>query len=515
MTNVNDTEADLELTLGSTNQWINSNTTADVDVGVGVGAGANANSRSGMTFVGSDTLAELVWSPRTGLNIKYAEKTPCLMLEVGPSDIGFLQLEDTQNEKQVSEGHSVASLTACRAHSEVVKSSSYTGPQNQGEAHPVSNRLFEHGMTSGVNGPGSGSGSPLRIKAVTQCTPHNHVEMDNGKMENDGCYSDPFHENAQVAIFENEKMAERSDSAPGEDEERSLYHQEDDETNEAESHGSIESFQRANLLIKRKRSSSFEQQLLLGSKRIKKQAHDYTVKKDSSFVNWISNMLKGLKNHENYDKRISVCKETRTLECKKMGFQNVFKSLLSPETITRIESKSIGNSKETIFANKCSYGSPDCVEIKEKETESLVKHISLYERVTKEAPKGMFDTIRGLRLSRTDILKLSNSQLPAAHLDGFFLRLRVAKWKEGLGGSRYYVACITGLQGKKPWKGLKQPIRVTVGGVECFVESQYVSNCDFLEDELVAWWEKTSKIGGIPVVKDLKLKLGERRALGL
>nr|GFA00059.1 putative plus-3 domain, RNA polymerase-associated protein Rtf1 [Tanacetum cinerariifolium] len=244
-------------------------------------------------------------------------------------------------------------------------------------------------------------------------------------------------------------------------------------------------------------------------------------------------MLKGLKNHENYDKRISVCKETRPLECKKMGFQNVFKSLLSPETITRIESKSIGNSKETIFANKCSYGSPDCLELKEKETqslvkhislyervtkeapkekeketESLVKHISLYERVTKEAPKGMFDAIRGLRLSRTDILKWSNSQLPVALLDGFFLRLRVAKWKEELGGSRYYVACITGLQGEKPWNGLKQPIRVTVGGVECFVESQYVSNCDFLEDELVAWWEKTSKNGGIPVVKDLKLKLG-------
>lgn len=123
MTNVNDTEADLELTLGSTNQWKNSNTTS----GVGVGAGANANSRSGMTVVGSDTLAELVWSPRTGLNIKFAEKTPCFMLEVGPSDMGFLQLEDTQTEKQVSDGHPVASLAACRVSGEVFKSSSYTG----------------------------------------------------------------------------------------------------------------------------------------------------------------------------------------------------------------------------------------------------------------------------------------------------------------------------------------------------------------------------------------------------
>ncbi|PWA57447.1 Plus-3 [Artemisia annua] len=508
MTNVNDTEADLELTLGSTNRWKNSNTAAGV--GVGVGAGANANSRSGMMLVGSDPLAELVWSPRTGLNIKFAEKTPCFMLEVGPSDMGFLQLEDTQTEKQVSEGHSVASQAA-RISGEVVKSSSYTGPQNQGEAHQISKRLFEDGMTSGVNGPGSESGSPLKIEAMAQYKPQDHVEMDNGEMEKDGCYSVPFHENIQVGIFENEKIAERCDSVPGEDEERSVYHQENDETHEAESHGSIESFQSANLLTKGKRSSSFEQELVLGSKRIKKQAHDYTVKRDSSFVSWISNMLKGLKNHENYDKRISVCNETRTVECKKMGFQNVFKSLFSPETISRIESKSIGNSKEAIFANNCSNGSPDCLEIKEK----MVKHISLYEKVTKEAPKGMFDTIRRLRLSRTDILKLSNSQLSVAHLDGFFLRLRVAKWKEGLGGSRYYVACITGLQGENPWKGLNQPIRVKVGGVECFVESQYVSNCDFLEDELVAWWEKTSQNGGIPVVKDLKLKLGERRALGL
>ncbi|GKB06989.1 hypothetical protein Tco_0835222, partial [Tanacetum coccineum] len=30
------------------------------------------------------------------------------------------------------------------------------GPQNQGEAHPVSNHLFEDGMISDVNGPGSG-----------------------------------------------------------------------------------------------------------------------------------------------------------------------------------------------------------------------------------------------------------------------------------------------------------------------------------------------------------------------
>lgn len=40
---------------------------------------------------------------------------------------------------------------------------------------------------------------------------------------------------------------------------------------------------------------------------------------------------------------------------------------------------------------------------------------------------------------------------------------------------------VVGLQGENPWRGLKQPIPVKVGGVEFLVESQYVSNCDFME----------------------------------
>ncbi|GJR42802.1 S-adenosyl-L-homocysteine hydrolase [Tanacetum coccineum] len=60
----------------------------------------------------------------------------------------------------------------------------------------------------------------------------------------------------------------------------------------------------------------------------------------------------------------------------------------------------------------------------------------------------------------------------------------------------------TGLQGEKPWKGLKQPIRVTVGGVECFMESQYISNYDFLEDELVAWNTGGGPGGGPDLIID-------------
>lgn len=38
-----------------------------------------------------------------------------------------------------------------------------------------------------------------------------------------------------------------------------------------------------------------------------------------------------------------------------------------------------------------------------------------------------------------------NSQMSLSHLDGYFLRLRLGKWEEGLGGTGYYVACITGM----------------------------------------------------------------------
>ncbi|KAK9068188.1 hypothetical protein SSX86_012299 [Deinandra increscens subsp. villosa] len=357
----------------------------------GAGANANPNPKADMMqFAGSDdTLAELVWSPGTGLNIKFAEEKPCSMSEAGPSEMEFYNTENTQNEEHID------------------------------------------GMTNGGDGSGYESRSPLKIEPVMQCKPSKHVETDTVKMEKDGCFSDKAAEKHQV-----------------------------------ESQGSMESCRNANFLSKTKRKCSFDQQLILGSKRIKNQT------RSNSFMNWISNTLKGLRNHNIHDPRVSACDETRSL-----GFHNVFQSLFSPETIKQFEKKSTG---------------------------------CFYERVTKETPKDIFDTIRKLRLSRTDILKWMNSRSSVAHLDGFFLRLRVAKWEEGAGGSKYYVACITGSKGETPREDLKQSIPVKVGDVKCLVQSRYISNCDFLEDELIAWWQKLSKNGGIPNVKDLKSKLAER-----
>lgn len=397
---MSNSKEDLGLAVGVTNrkQWQNSN--------MAQGAGANANSRADMTtFVGSDTLAELVWTPETGLSIKFVDKKPC-----------------------------------------------FSGPQNQMVAEQLTDHLYEDGMVSGVNGMDSDMKSLIKTKAMNQCGPQEHLEKGIVKIEKDDCFNDPFRGNAQTAILENEKY---------------LYCQENDKKHDVKSHGSIKSCKSA----KRKRRLKFEQQLVLGSKRIKKQ-------NDGSFMNWISNMLKDSKNHENQ----SVNGINRSFENKKMRFQSVSQSLSLQDV---------------------------------KEAKGVMKHISLYERVTKEAPKGIFDTIRRLRLSRTDILKWTNSRLSSKHLDGFFLRLRVAKWEKKAGGSRYYVACIRGSQGEIPWGGLKQPICVKIGGVECFVESQYVSNCDFLEEELVSWWQKVSRNGGTPFVKDLISKLAERKTLGL
>ncbi|CBI26371.3 unnamed protein product, partial [Vitis vinifera] len=132
-----------------------------------------------------------------------------------------------------------------------------------------------------------------------------------------------------------------------------------------------------------------------------------------------------------------------------------------------------------------------------------------------DVPKGIFDAIKRLRLSRGDILKWMNSVFPFSHLNGFFLRLRLGKWEEGLGGTGYYVACISGAQKERPSQSSKNPIAVNIGGVKCLVQSQYISNHDFLEDELMAWWGATTRAGGkIPSEEDLKVKLEERKKFG-
>ncbi|KAG5554498.1 hypothetical protein RHGRI_012142 [Rhododendron griersonianum] len=152
-------------------------------------------------------------------------------------------------------------------------------------------------------------------------------------------------------------------------------------------------------------------------------------------------------------------------------------------------------------------------ELKEKLITPLCK---LVKRKFSDMPKGVFNAIRNLRLSRTDVLKWMNSHTSSLHLDGFFLRLRLGKWEEHIGGTGYHVACITGEQREKSPQGSKKPISVNIGGIRCLVETQYISNQDFLEDELMAWWCATQKSGGkVPSEDHLRSKLQERKMLGI
>ncbi|GAB4850972.1 hypothetical protein Ancab_030268 [Ancistrocladus abbreviatus] len=108
-----------------------------------------------------------------------------------------------------------------------------------------------------------------------------------------------------------------------------------------------------------------------------------------------------------------------------------------------------------------------------------------------------------------------DSNLSFSHLDGYYLCVRLGKWEEGLGGTSYHIACITGAQGGRSPETLKKPICVDVGAMRYLVGSQYVSNQDFHEDELMARWSATAKAGGrIPSEEHLRAEVEERIRLG-
>ncbi|XP_051129598.1 uncharacterized protein LOC127250379 isoform X2 [Andrographis paniculata] len=119
--------------------------------------------------------------------------------------------------------------------------------------------------------------------------------------------------------------------------------------------------------------------------------------------------------------------------------------------------------------------------------------------------------IRNLRVSRRDILKCLNSNASLSRFNGFFLRLRLGKLESGPGERGYYVACIT----DRSVSTSKKSITVNAGGVRSSIESQYISNDDFLEDEITAWCCRMVKSGNkIPSLNELNSKFDARKSLG-
>ncbi|WJX60069.1 hypothetical protein P8452_45315 [Trifolium repens] len=135
---------------------------------------------------------------------------------------------------------------------------------------------------------------------------------------------------------------------------------------------------------------------------------------------------------------------------------------------------------------------------------------------SRHVPERIFDAVKKLQMSRTDILKWITAHGSISQLDGFFLRLRLGKWEEGLGGTGYHVACISETGRHSLEQHTRKSLSVKVGGIKCMVESHYISNQDFLEEEIMEWWSNTSKAGvEIPSEEDLIEKSKKKQLFGL
>ncbi|XP_054807081.1 uncharacterized protein LOC129309508 isoform X2 [Prosopis cineraria] len=117
------------------------------------------------------------------------------------------------------------------------------------------------------------------------------------------------------------------------------------------------------------------------------------------------------------------------------------------------------------------------------------------ERKISDVPEKIFDAVKKLRLTRTDILKWISSHMSLSHLNGFYLRLRLGKWEGGLGRTGYYVASINEAHKQNSQQDTRTSLCVNVGGINCMVGSRYISNQEFLEEEIMAWWSTSSKSG--------------------
>jgi len=119
----------------------------------------------------------------------------------------------------------------------------------------------------------------------------------------------------------------------------------------------------------------------------------------------------------------------------------------------------------------------------------------------------IFGALQRLRLSRSDIIRWLMSPIMHTTLDGFFLRLRFGKLEEALGGTGYHVARINGALDRNR-------LSVTIRNSTCQVDARFVSNHEFHEDELKAWWSAAMKGGWkLPSKEELSKKLSERELL--
>ncbi|XP_031487646.1 uncharacterized protein LOC116255781 isoform X2 [Nymphaea colorata] len=130
-------------------------------------------------------------------------------------------------------------------------------------------------------------------------------------------------------------------------------------------------------------------------------------------------------------------------------------------------------------------------------------------------PHAMFERIRRLQLSRSDIVRWMKVPQLNLHLKGFFLRVRFRKWEERLGGG-YCVACISGVTQEREHGRNKIQLLVNLGGFSCLVDYCYISNHEFTEEEVMEWWFSTlSGDANVPSEEDFRLKIEEKKKLNI
>ncbi|KAL5182122.1 hypothetical protein HKD37_01G002850 [Glycine soja] len=399
-------KTDIELFLNNANQCIWKKLNNDS------GAGANAASRADMTLAATDPLSEIVWSPDKGLSLKcadssFAHKNSSLLRDVGTSCMVFAPPQNftggsSTTDKPLDDDFLKPIAVVC-AKSDIAEADAPTMPPTgdsgvkakckayeeddigQADQGPFDHLLLqsdENKPSMDQNpSPGRHSDGSVNIglekkTVVTDDDLHTAVEpiieyRGSGAHETNLASSskNPLEKleysaendlqtfNCEAACAGTSRVNVSETENKFQDTEMMLPCKEkslsDGDANvmlsreENDSHSSVES-------CNSKKRRNFQQQLIIGSKRVKKQIEESSgpksyVKQDNSFMNWISNMVKGLSpsiqndsntlaltlanpDHHNLppDEKLIACNMNQDPEPKNTGFKSIFQSICCP-----------------------------------------------------------------------------------------------------------------------------------------------------------------------------------------
>uniref|UniRef100_A0A6N2N3B3 Plus3 domain-containing protein n=1 Tax=Salix viminalis TaxID=40686 RepID=A0A6N2N3B3_SALVM len=368
------------------------------------GAGANAGSCVDMTFVTTNALSELVWSPQKGLCLKCADgsfsKNPSLLWGAGPTELNLdVAKNDPTSEEPIvrirdvgdgvhtlqteivlaSQVCSVKECESCEIKMQAPSSGreNFESPscmekerENKDETGPYICPLekLESAAENSIKTPRCENVCDVATKIVGSASAQVQTSSQQGdgrlsRDDNRGIKQSPTYSRTQRY-----QMKGKAKALSYGDLDEKVLDMDDD------SHESVESCNSAGLFSTGKKRRNFDSQLHAGSKSVKTKIQESPgsssfVKQDSSFMNMISNMTKGFlrskedeapshaltlanhnHGHENRDKNLVSCNINQDKVCKTMGFHSYFQSLYCPQPKTQAR-----ESKELELDNKICY----------------------------------------------------------------------------------------------------------------------------------------------------------------